>query len=57
MIILLSFENGWIGVFYRGSWIRRGRFTRLKMAQIAEMIDRKMRRQKATNSMMVCVLV
>ena len=57
MIILPSFESGWVGVFYRGSWIRRGRFTRLKMARIAEMIDRKIRIQKATSSMIVCVFV
>jgi hypothetical protein len=57
MIILPSFENGWVGVFYRGSWIRRGRFTRLIIARTETMIDRKIRIHKVTSSMMVCVLV
>jgi hypothetical protein len=57
MIILPSFENGWVVVFYRGSWIRWGRFTHLIMARTETMIDRKIRIQKATSSMMVCVMV
>ncbi len=37
------------GILYRGSWIRRGRFTRLQMARVAEMIDRKIRMEQATS--------
>jgi hypothetical protein len=55
-IILPSFENGWVGVFYRGIWIR-GQFTHLIMVRTETMIDRKIRIQKVTSSMMVCVLV
>jgi hypothetical protein len=56
-IILRSFENGRVGVFYSGVRIRRGWFTCLIMAQTETMIDRKIRIQKATSLMMVCVLV
>ncbi len=55
-IILSSFENVWVGVFYRGIWIR-GQFTHLIMERTETMIDRKIRIHKVTSSMMVCVLV